>query len=86
MKAAKEEWIAEQRKNLEKGMLSGDNKEVYNPLKALTKAQQHQSAVIEDSNGNILTDSTSVLYRWTEYCSSLYNYENHPDTYLLQSN
>ena len=43
MKAAKEEWIAEQRKNLEKGMLSGDNKEVYNTLKALTKAQQHKS-------------------------------------------
>ena len=61
MKAAKEEWIAEQRKNLEKGMLSGDNKEVYNTLKALTKAQQHQSAVIEDSNGNILAESTAVL-------------------------
>ena len=57
-----------------------------NTLKALTKSQQHKSAVIEDSSGNILTESTAVLNQWTEYCSGLYNYELHPDTGLLQSN
>ena len=61
-------------------------KEVYSTLKALTKTQQHKSAVIEDSSGNILTESTAVLNWWTEYCSGLYNYELHPDTSLLQSN
>ena len=66
--------------------MSGSNKEVYNTLKALTKTQQHKSVVIEDSSGNILTESTAVLNRWTEHCNGLYNYENHPDTYLLQSN
>ena len=59
--AAKEEWIEEQCKNMEKGMMSGNSKEAYNILKALTKAQQHKSAVIEDSSGNILTESTAVL-------------------------
>ena len=79
--AAKEEWIEEQCKNMEKGMMSGNSKEAYNILKALTKAQQHKSAVIEDSSGNILTESTAVLNRWTEYCSGLYNCELHPLAY-----
>ena len=57
-----------------------------NTLKALTKSQQHKSAVIEYSSGNILTESTAVLNQWTEYCSGLYNYELHPDTSLVQSN
>ena len=66
--------------------MSGSNKEVYNTLKALTKTQQHKSVVIEDSSGNILTESTAVLNRWTEHCNGLYNYELHPDTSLLQNN
>ena len=84
MKTAKEEWTEEQRKNIEKGMMSGNSKEAYNTLKALTKIQQHKSAVIEDSSENILTESIVVLNRWTEYCSVLYNYDIHPDNCLLQ--
>ena len=62
---AKKVWIEEQCKNIEKGM-SGNSKEAYNTLKsALTKKQQHRSAVIEDSSGNIQTESTAVLHRWT---------------------
>ena len=61
LKAAKEEWIEEQCKNIEKGMMSGNNKEAYNALKALTKTKQHKSAVIEDCIGNILIESTAVL-------------------------
>ena len=86
MKAAKEEWTEEQCKNKEKRMMSGNSKETYNIVKALTKTQQHKSAVIEDSSGSILTESRAVLSRWTEYCSGLYNYELHPDTSLLQGN
>ena len=55
-------------------------------LNALTKSQQQKSAVIEDSSGNISTESTAILNQWTQYCSDLYNYELHPDTSLLQSN
>ena len=39
MKAAEEGWTAEQCENIEKGMMSGNNKEAYNALKALTKTQ-----------------------------------------------
>ena len=86
MKAAKEEWTEEQCKNIEKRMTSGNSEEAYNTLKALTRTQQHKSAVIKDSNGNILSESTAVLNRWTEFCSGLYNYQLHPDTSLPQSN
>ena len=46
MKAAKEEWIEDQGKNIEKGMTAGNSEEAYNTLKALTKTQQRRSAVI----------------------------------------
>ena len=72
MKVARKEWTEKQCKNLEKEMKSGNNKEAYNTLKALTKGQQHKSAVIEDSSRNILTESTAILNQCTEYCSDLY--------------
>ena len=65
--------------------MSGNSKEAYNTLKALTRTQQHASAVLEDSSGNILTESTAVLSRWIEFCGGLYNYELRPNTILLQS-
>ena len=83
MKAAKEEWTEAQCKNVEKGTTSENCKEAYNTLRALTKAQQHKSAVIKDKS--ILTESTAVLNRWTEYCSSLHNCEIHPDISLLKN-
>ena len=43
--------------------MSENSKEAYNTFKALTKTQQHKSAVIEDSGGNILKESTAVLNR-----------------------
>ena len=61
--------------------MSENSKEAYNNPLALTKTQQHQSAVIEDNSGDILTESTAVLNR---YYSGLYNYQLHPDTSLLR--
>ena len=65
MKAAKEEWTGEQCKNTEKEMMSRNSNKAYNTLKAITKTRQHKSAVIEDRIGNILTESTAILNRWT---------------------
>ena len=42
-------------------MMTGNSKEDYNTLNSLTKIQLHKSAVIEDSNENIMTESTAVL-------------------------
>ena len=71
---------------MEKGLMSGYSEEAYKTFEALTKTRQHKFAIIEDSSGNILTESTFVLNRWIEYCSSLCNNELYPDTSLLQSN
>ena len=74
MKVAVEEWIEKQYKNIENGVMSGNSKEAYIILKAFTKNQQHKSAVIEDSSGNVLTEaqlfqtgelSTAVAYTTT---------------------
>ena len=53
--------MGEQCENMEKGTMSGNNKEANNTLQDLTKTQQHKSAVIEDSSGSILTESTSCF-------------------------
>ena len=45
MEAAKEEWTEEQCKNIKKGMVSENSKEVYNTFNALTKTQQHKSSM-----------------------------------------
>ena len=48
-------------------MMPGNRKEAYSTLMALAKTQQHKSAVIENNGGSILTESTAVPNRWTEY-------------------
>ncbi|XP_076443965.1 uncharacterized protein LOC143282251 [Babylonia areolata] len=86
MKAAKENWIEEQCEEVEKGMEAGNSKRAYSTLKTLTKTSQPRSAVIEDKDGKLLTDSEEVLKRWTEYCDGLYNYQLNPDSSILQDN
>ena len=49
----------------------GNSQEAKKTLQALTKTQQHKSAVIVESSGNIMTESTAFVNRWTWYCSCL---------------
>ena len=44
MNAARNKWIEEQCKIIEKGMMSENSKEAYNTLEALMKTQQHVSS------------------------------------------
>ena len=83
MKAAKEEWIKEVQEHREEYDVRKQQGSLQNPQGS---HQDPTALVIEDSSGNILTEGTAVLNRWTEYCSGLYNYKLHPDTSLLQSN
>ena len=82
---AKEEWIEEQCSAVKKGMETGNSKNAYSTLKSLTKTSQLRTAVINDQDGKLITDSEKVLKRWTKYCKGLYNYKIHPDTSLLQT-
>ncbi|KAI8486085.1 hypothetical protein Bbelb_361850 [Branchiostoma belcheri] len=77
MREVKEKWIEEQCEEIEHGMQRGNSRKAYETLKILTNTQQSSSkpTVIEDSDGNLLTDSSAVLNRWTEYCEELYNHE-----------
>ena len=61
-------------------MMQGNNKKAYRTLKLLTKEKQNKTTAIEDKDGNLLTESSEVLNRWTE----LYNFPIQPDTSLLQ--
>ena len=85
MKKAKEDWISQQCDIINQGMEQGNCKTAYDTLKKLTKVQQHKSSVIENSKGELLTDETAVLKRWTEYSQELYNFPLQPDTSLLDA-
>ena len=80
-KAAKEEWIEEQCKNIEKEMMSGNNRGAHNTLKALTKSQQLKSAAIEDSSGNIIVVDEEASGR----CTSRSRTQSFPVSWYLSS-
>ncbi len=85
MKSAKEGWIEKRCSAIERDMKTGNSKHAYDILKAVTKPTQPRAAIIEDRDGNLLTDNNDVLKRWTEYCNDLYNYELNPDIAILQN-
>ena len=84
MREAKERWINEQCREVEEGMSKGNSKKAYKTLKLLTKIQQNKTTVIEDKDGNLLTESSEVLNRWAEYCKELYNFPIQPDASILE--
>jgi len=83
MREAKEAWIEEQCHSIEVGMAKGNSKAAYDTLKSLTKTTQPKASVIEDKEGNLLTESNAILQRWTEYCEGLYNHLLRPDTNIV---
>ena len=48
------------------------------------QGEQNKTTAIEDKDGNLLTESSEVLNRWTEYCKELSNFPIQPDTSLLK--
>jgi hypothetical protein len=64
-------------------MEKGRSKYVYATLMKPTKTQQNTSSAIEDTSGELLTESSAVLNRWTQYCQELYNYPIQPDDSLI---
>lgn len=83
MKKAKEQWITDQCSSIETGLSSGNSKTAFDTLKRLTKPQQAKSPIINDKDGNLLTEQAAVVERWTEYCEGLYNFKLNPDTSIL---
>ena len=86
MRKAKQNWIDEQCSSIDRDMERGSSREAYKTLKSITTTTMPRAAVIDDKDGNLLTDSKKVLERWTEYCSGLYNYQIDLDTSVLDNN
>ena len=58
---------------------------IYHIVKDLTKPKQRASTNIQNKDGNCINDKNSVIIRWTEYCSELYNYNNDKSTSILNA-
>ena len=71
MKKAEEKWLIEQCDKIETEFKKGNSKEAYQTINKLTRTQQTRTNIIEDKEGNLLTESSAVLGRWTEYCKQL---------------
>ena len=84
MKEARENWIDEQCESIEQSTRQGNTKKVHELVRTLTKAKQDKSMVIENKDGELLTEKEEVLKRWTEYCKELYNYPIQPDKSILE--
>ena len=83
MREAREKWMDEQCEGIEQSTGQGNSKKVYELVRTLTKTKQDKSTVIENKDGELLTENAAVLSRWTEYCKVLYNYPIQPDTNIL---
>ena len=81
MKKAKEDWIGEQRVNIEDSLKKNNSKRAYHLVKDLTSTKQERTTTIQDKSRTYLTENEDALKRWTEYCSELYNYRatGHPE-------
>ena len=42
-----------------------------------------ESIFVESRNGNILTEESEIVKKWTEYCKEFYNYSINPDENIL---
>ncbi|XP_069982173.1 craniofacial development protein 2-like [Penaeus vannamei] len=83
IKEAKEMWINEQYKEIEQSIKLNNSKKAFNIVKALTQKWRPKTKVIEDKDGNLLTNIDDILTRWKEYCEELYNHEVQKDPEIL---
>ena len=75
MKKAKENWIGEQRGEIEENLRKNDSKWVYQLVKDLITVKQGKATTVQDRSGKCLTEEREILNRWTEYCTELYNHK-----------
>ena len=84
LRGDKERWINNQCQTLETNLKKGNTKEAFSIVKKLTNTYQAKTSVIEDKNGVLLTEASSVTNRWREYCQELFNHEEPTDPTILE--
>ena len=82
---AKEQWIDNQCKEIEKNLKTNNSKKAYDTVKTLTKPKQSKVNSIKNKQGDIIMEKSKILERWTEHCSELYNYELQGDNRVLNT-
>ena len=81
-KKAKENWVGEQRSEIEENLRKNNSKRAYQLMKNLTTVKP-LSTTIQDRSGRCLTEEREILNRWTGYCSELYNHKANGDLSIL---
>lgn len=71
--------MADQYQNIEKSFKTNNSKKTHQLIKELTSTKQAKTTIIQDKTGVPLTENESILKRWTDYCSELYNYRTTGD-------
>ena len=85
MKKAKEDWISDKCYDIEDNLSKNNSRKAYQVVKDLTSSKQERSTVIQDKNGECLTEEKDILKRWTEYCTELYNHQTNGDPAFAQA-
>ena len=74
MKKAKEEFVQKKCVEVTTAFERNDSRTAYRVVKELTNEKTATVSVIEDANGELLTEATKIEKRWTEYIQELYSY------------
>ncbi|XP_072019722.1 uncharacterized protein [Amphiura filiformis] len=68
----KTSFITKKCAEVEKDSVSGNTKDMYKNIKALTSKPVPRLNVLKDENGTILTEVEEIKSRWKQYCEKLY--------------
>ena len=53
--------------------MKNETKDLYAKLRELTRTRNVKTRVVEDENGQLLSEFALVLERWKRYCAELYD-------------
>ena len=79
MKKAKENWIGEQRSEIEENLRKNNSKRAYQLVKDVTTVKQEKTTTVQARSGKCLTEEREILNQWTEYYTELYNHKANGD-------
>ena len=64
MSRAKENWVEGKCRDIEHDLTCNNTKKAYQTVKELSSSKQNRSSVIQDKQGNSLTEGGEILGRW----------------------
>ena len=71
IKEAKELWINDQCKEIERNLRVNISKKAFDMVRTLSRKLQPRMEALEDSDGKLLANIDDILARWKECCEEL---------------